>query len=173
VEQTKGDGLMPVDFFTSSKCATGAEISPVFHQRPANLFSAILNLATMGFVLVVYFPLLAAIRLRDYVAMSALLVARLAAGWLLGRPGSDNRKALALTTSLRNVGVGRDRQLRRHDGRHCCPGLWDLRDCWIVAAGPGLRPSESFSSVMSIHLVGIGIVRLWFSWFRSLAIRYG
>jgi len=113
------------------------------------------------------------IRLRDYVAMSALLVARLAAGWLLGGPGSDNRKALALTTSLRNVGVGRDRQLRRHDGRHCCPGLWDLRDCWIVAAGPGLRPSESFSSVMSIHLVGIGIVRLWFSWFRSLAIRYG
>ena len=27
-------------------------------------------------------------------------------GWLLGGPGSDNRKAMALTTSLRNLGVG-------------------------------------------------------------------
>ena len=75
-------------------------------QRPANLLSAVLNLTTMGVVLVVYFPLLATIRLRGYVAMSALLVASWAAGWLLGGPGSDNRKALALTTSLRNVGVG-------------------------------------------------------------------
>jgi BASS family bile acid:Na+ symporter len=75
-------------------------------QKPANLLSAILNLAAMGLILVVYFPLLAAIRLRSYVAMSGLLVACWAAGWLLGGPGSDNRKALALTTSLRHVGVG-------------------------------------------------------------------
>jgi BASS family bile acid:Na+ symporter len=75
-------------------------------QRPANVLSAILNLATIGIVLVVYFPLLAAIRLRGYVGMLALLVTSWAAGWLLGGPGSDNRKALALTTSLRNVGVG-------------------------------------------------------------------
>ena len=74
--------------------------------RPANLLSAILNLATMGIVLVVYFPLLAAIRLRGYVGMLVLLVASWAAGWLLGGPGSDNRRALSLTTSLRNVGVG-------------------------------------------------------------------
>jgi BASS family bile acid:Na+ symporter len=75
-------------------------------QRPAHFLSAVLNLATMGTILVVYFPLLAAIRLRGYVAMSALLVASWAAGWLLGGPGSDTRRALALTTSLRNVGVG-------------------------------------------------------------------
>lgn len=74
--------------------------------RPANLLSAVLNLATMGVVLVVYFPLMAEIRLRGYVAMSALLAASWAAGWLLGGPGSGNRKALMLTTSLRNVGVG-------------------------------------------------------------------
>ena len=75
-------------------------------QRPANLLSAILNLATLGVVLVVYFPLMAEIRLRGYVGMLALLVASWAAGWLLGGPGADNRRALALTTSLRNVGVG-------------------------------------------------------------------
>jgi bile acid:Na+ symporter, BASS family len=75
-------------------------------QRPASLLTAILNLATLGLVLVVYFPLLAEIRLRGYVGMLALLVASWAAGWSLGGPGADNRRALALTTSLRNVGVG-------------------------------------------------------------------
>jgi BASS family bile acid:Na+ symporter len=74
--------------------------------RPANLLSAILNLAAMGLVLVVYFPLLVEIRLRGYVGMSALLAASCAAGWLLGGPGNGSRKALMLTTSLRNVGVG-------------------------------------------------------------------
>jgi len=75
-------------------------------QRPANLLSAILNLATLVVVLIFYFPLLAAIRLRGYGGMLALLVASWASGWLLGSPGADNRRALALTTSLRNVGVG-------------------------------------------------------------------
>lgn len=74
--------------------------------RPANLLNAILNLATISIVFVVYFPLMAEIRLRGYVAMSALLAASCAAGWLLGGPGNGNRKALMLTTSLRNVGVG-------------------------------------------------------------------
>jgi bile acid:Na+ symporter, BASS family len=74
--------------------------------RPANLLSAVLNLATMGIVLVVYFPLMAEIRLRGYLGMSALLAASLVVGWSLGGPGRDNRKALMLTTSLRNVGVG-------------------------------------------------------------------
>lgn len=75
-------------------------------QAPANLLSAILNLATFGMVLVVYYPLLAEIRLRGYAGMLVLLLSSWAAGWLLGGPGSDNRRALALTTSLRNVGVG-------------------------------------------------------------------
>jgi BASS family bile acid:Na+ symporter len=75
-------------------------------QKPANLLSAILNLATFGLVLAVYFPLLAEVRLRGYLGMLVLLVASWAAGWLLGGPGTDNRRALTLTTSLRNVGVG-------------------------------------------------------------------
>jgi BASS family bile acid:Na+ symporter len=75
-------------------------------HRPANRLSAILNLATFGVVLAAYFPLLAEIRLRGYMGMLALLLTSWAAGWLLGGPGSDNRRALALTTSLRNVGVG-------------------------------------------------------------------
>ena len=57
-------------------------------------------------MLAAYYPLLAEIRLRGYAGMLVLLVASLAAGWLLGGPGTDNRRAVALTTSLRNVGVG-------------------------------------------------------------------
>jgi bile acid:Na+ symporter, BASS family len=74
--------------------------------RPANLLSAVLNLAMVSIVLVAYFPLMAEIRLRGYVGMLVLLLTSWAAGWLLGGPGSDTRRALTLTTSLRNVGVG-------------------------------------------------------------------
>ena len=38
--------------------------------------------------------------------MLLLLLASWAAGWLLGGPEPDTRKAVTLTTSLRNVGVG-------------------------------------------------------------------
>ncbi len=75
-------------------------------QKPANVLSAVLGLSTMGLVLVVQFQMLAAIGLRAWLGMSALLLATCASGWLLGGPGGDNRKAMALTTSLRNVGVG-------------------------------------------------------------------
>jgi BASS family bile acid:Na+ symporter len=75
-------------------------------QRPANLISAILGLLTVGLILVAQFDLLADIRLRGWIGMSALLIASWASGWLLGGPGVGNRKAMALTTSLRNVGVG-------------------------------------------------------------------
>jgi BASS family bile acid:Na+ symporter len=75
-------------------------------QKPANVVSVVLSFALLGTILVVDFPLLTEIRLRGYVAMTALLAASLAAGWLLGGPGIDDRKAVALTTSLRNVAVG-------------------------------------------------------------------
>jgi BASS family bile acid:Na+ symporter len=74
--------------------------------KPANLVSSILGLSTVGFILVVQFQLLAEIRLWGWIGMSSLLIACWASGWLLGWPGIANRKAMALTTSLRNVGVG-------------------------------------------------------------------
>jgi len=74
--------------------------------KPANLLSAVLGLLTIGVVLYAHFGLLMAIRLRGYVGMIALLIASWAVGWLLGGPSRETRKALTLTTSLRNVGVG-------------------------------------------------------------------
>jgi BASS family bile acid:Na+ symporter len=75
-------------------------------QKPANLLNAVLSLATLGLILIVYFPKLAEIRFRGYIGMFALLLASWVAGWVSGGPESGSRKALALTTSLRNVGVG-------------------------------------------------------------------
>jgi BASS family bile acid:Na+ symporter len=75
-------------------------------QRLANIAGAALGLLTIGLILVVDFPLLKEIRLRGYGGMSALLIASWVVGWLLGGPGHDSRKAMTLTTSLRNVGVG-------------------------------------------------------------------
>lgn len=84
--------------------------------KPANILNALLNMAAFVLVLVAYFPLLAAIRPRGYAAMSALLAASWAAGWLLGGPEDENRRALTLTTSLRNVGVGLVIATRNFDG---------------------------------------------------------
>jgi bile acid:Na+ symporter, BASS family len=74
--------------------------------KPANLISALLSLVTIGLILYAQFQLLAEIRVRGYIGMLTLLAASLVVGWLLGGPGRENRKAMTLTTSLRNVGVG-------------------------------------------------------------------
>ena len=74
--------------------------------KPANRLSLFLNLSVVGFILATQFQMLVAILGRAYFGMSLLLIASTAAGWILGGPRTDDRKALALTTSLRNVGVG-------------------------------------------------------------------
>jgi BASS family bile acid:Na+ symporter len=73
--------------------------------KPANRLSTVLSLSMIGLILAVHYPTLVAIRPRGFVGMLALVMASSAAGWLLGLPGSGNRKALAITTAVRNVGV--------------------------------------------------------------------
>jgi BASS family bile acid:Na+ symporter len=75
-------------------------------KKPANLLSVVLNFLVFGLILAVQYKTLLAIRARGFAGMLALLVAALAAGGLLGGPGRESRKALALTTAVRNVGVG-------------------------------------------------------------------
>jgi BASS family bile acid:Na+ symporter len=84
------------------------EWRPVLAARlltPANRLSAVLNLAVIVLILAAHFRALAEIRPVGFAAMLALVLSALAAGWLLGMPGSENRKAMAITTSVRNVGV--------------------------------------------------------------------
>src|SRR6516225_8620208 len=68
-------------------------------QRPANLISAVLSLATVVVILFVHFQMLSEIRLRGYIGMTVLLIGSWVVGWLLGGPGGDLRKSMALTTS--------------------------------------------------------------------------
>jgi BASS family bile acid:Na+ symporter len=75
-------------------------------RKPADRLSKVLNLVTVAFILVTQSHLLTEIRPLAFVGMAALLIASWAAGWLLGGPQAGGRKALTLTTSLRNVGVG-------------------------------------------------------------------
>ena len=72
-------------------------------KKPANLLSLLLNLMTLGLILYVQADMLTSIPLRGFVGMLALVLAGVAAGWFLG--GSDNRSAMVMATSVRNVGV--------------------------------------------------------------------
>lgn len=73
--------------------------------KPAQFLSTVLNLGVIGLVLAAHLQTLISIRPIGYLGMLALVLAALAAGWLLGRPGSGNRKAMSMTTAVRNVGV--------------------------------------------------------------------
>jgi bile acid:Na+ symporter, BASS family len=75
-------------------------------EKSASIVSAVLGLCSIGLIVVVQFNLLAAIGWHGWVGMALLLIATVPSGWLLGGPGVANRKSMALTTSLRNVGVG-------------------------------------------------------------------
>src|SRR5262249_27355830 len=74
-------------------------------KKPANLLSVVLNLLMLGTVIAAQFEMLVPIPLRAFVGMLVLVLAGVALGWLVGGPGSGNRKALAMATSVRNVGV--------------------------------------------------------------------
>ena len=74
-------------------------------QKPFNQLSKALNLSVLGFILVVQFHVLTTVSIRGYAGMIALLILSLAAGWLLSESGNENRKSMALTTSVRNVSL--------------------------------------------------------------------
>jgi BASS family bile acid:Na+ symporter len=74
-------------------------------KTPADRLSMVLNLATLAVVLAVQFDMLVAIPIRAFAGMSALVLAGLAVGWLLGGPGRETRTAMAMATAVRNVGV--------------------------------------------------------------------
>jgi BASS family bile acid:Na+ symporter len=75
-------------------------------RKPANQLCTGLGVLAIGAILATQFHTLLEIRLRGLLGMLVFLIASLVAGWLLGGPGRDRRKAMTLTTALRNVGVG-------------------------------------------------------------------
>jgi bile acid:Na+ symporter, BASS family len=74
--------------------------------NPLELVSRILNLCVAALILTTQFQMLAQIQARGFLGMLILLAGTLAIGWFLGGSERDARTTMALTTSLRNVGVG-------------------------------------------------------------------
>lgn len=72
-------------------------------KKPANLLSMALNLATLSLILFAQFDMLIAVPLRGYIGMLLLVLAGVAAGWLVA--GKSDRSAMVMATSVRNVGV--------------------------------------------------------------------
>jgi len=76
-------------------------------RSPMIAISKILNAATLALILISQFPqLLDVVRPGGIIGMLILLGVSLGAGWIAGGPGSGDRKAVALTTAIRNVGLG-------------------------------------------------------------------
>jgi BASS family bile acid:Na+ symporter len=74
--------------------------------NPFIALSKLLNVALIGVILAAQFRMLVGISLTAYLGMLALVISTILAGWLLGGADGDCRKTLAITTSVRNVGVG-------------------------------------------------------------------
>jgi BASS family bile acid:Na+ symporter len=74
--------------------------------NPLELVGKTLNLSVVVLILATQFQMLADIRARGFAGMLILLAGSLAIGWLAGGSGREGRRTMALTTALRNVGVG-------------------------------------------------------------------
>jgi BASS family bile acid:Na+ symporter len=65
----------------------------------------VLNLLTLGLILAVHFAMLIGVPFREFIEMLALVLPGVAAGWLLSRSGREDRTAMVMATTVRNVGV--------------------------------------------------------------------
>jgi bile acid:Na+ symporter, BASS family len=116
-----GDGQLQIDVFKMMNTLILVQLLPlgaglaVRHFRPgmadrafgpALKLGKVLNVAAIVLILAADYHLLMEVRLKGLIGMLLLLTVSLAAGWFLSGRGVESRKTLALTTSLRNVGVG-------------------------------------------------------------------
>ncbi len=74
--------------------------------RPAIAISKVLNAATLAVILASQFPRLLSVRFIGIVGMLVLLVVSLLIGWFSGGKRDKDRRAVALTTAIRNFGLG-------------------------------------------------------------------
>jgi hypothetical protein len=70
--------------------------------------------------------MLAAIRVRGFAGMLILLAGSLIIGWVAGGSKSDSRSTMALTTSLRNVGLGLVIVIGNFAGTPAVSALWPM-----------------------------------------------
>jgi len=115
-----GDAQVQIDVVKMIGTLLGAQLLPLAlglflrHRRPAladrlatpgQRLSLLLNLVLLATILTVQFDTLIAIPPRAFAGMTAFVAAGLVSGYLLGGPGSADRTAMAMATSVRNVAV--------------------------------------------------------------------
>jgi BASS family bile acid:Na+ symporter len=84
-------------------------LAPAFAQKlakPMRVVGNVLLLGLIGSILFAQHGTLAAIRMRAWLGMSALLAASLGIGWFCGGRDVAKQKSMSLTTGTRNVAVG-------------------------------------------------------------------
>ena len=74
--------------------------------KPISLLANLLLLTVVGLILATQYQTLGAFRLRGWLGMLLLLAASLGIGWLCGGPARATRRALTVTTGVRNAAVG-------------------------------------------------------------------
>jgi len=115
--------------------------------KPAMLINKLLSLLMCVLILGTQYQLLAEIRPRGYFGMLLLYLASLCAGWLLGGPGTENRRTLTLTTAVRNVGVGLVIATSSFPGTPAVTailayGIFEIMASLLVATWWSRQPSE-------------------------------
>jgi BASS family bile acid:Na+ symporter len=83
-------------------------LAPQFTSRIAKPLALLANLLLLTAVVLLFiqeYEPLTAVRARGWVAMALLLAATLGLGWVCGGPSRATRKALAVTTAVRNAAV--------------------------------------------------------------------
>lgn len=106
--------------------------------KSASTAGKILVLLACGLIVGTQSRTLVGIRPGGILAMLMLLAASLGTGWILGGPVAGNRKALTLTTSLRNVGVGLVIATESFPGTSAVPAVvtyavFEIVGSWLLA----------------------------------------
>jgi bile acid:Na+ symporter, BASS family len=74
-------------------------------KKPATRLGILLNIVVFVAILAVQFQMLRHLRLIDLIGVFLMVLAFTLAGWVLGDRGTGKRKAMALSSGVRNVGV--------------------------------------------------------------------
>jgi len=74
--------------------------------KPAGQLTKLLNLVFLTLVFYTQFDSLLKIRFFEFIGLLLLTISSVAVGWVLGGPDRAGRKGMALTTGVRNNGLG-------------------------------------------------------------------
>lgn len=74
--------------------------------KPAGQLTKLLNLVFLTLVFYMQFDSLLKVRLFGFIGLVLLTISSVAVGWLIGGPDRADRRGMALTTGVRNNGLG-------------------------------------------------------------------